>query len=293
VISFTYLAHLADHRLGVHDVPCPVCGPERRSPINRRRKVLRLWCLSPEFISYRCARCDVHGYVRGNDDVPALDPAMLAQVRAEAQRFARATAEAKRQKALWLWKQRRPINGTVAERYLRDARGYGGPLPTTLAFLPARGDHAPAMIAAFGIPAELEPGVINVSEVQGVHLTRLAANGLSKAGTHTDKIMIGTPRGAPVALAAIGDSLALLIAEGIEDSLSGHEAVGTGAWAAGSASFLPALAAAVPACVESVTVLVDDDQDGRRHADELARQIEHRHIEVRLVIPNLWEHAGS
>ena len=32
-------------------------------------------------------------------------------------------------KARWLWSRRRPIEGTPAERYLRDARGYSGTIP--------------------------------------------------------------------------------------------------------------------------------------------------------------------
>src|SRR5262249_9168070 len=44
-------------------------------------------------------------------------------------------------KATWLWSQRQPIPGTIAERYLREARHYAGPLPSTLAFLPARDQY--------------------------------------------------------------------------------------------------------------------------------------------------------
>jgi len=44
------------------------------------------------------------------------------------------------------------------------ARGYGGrALPSTLAFLPARGEHGPAMIAAFGFPEEPEPGELTIA----------------------------------------------------------------------------------------------------------------------------------
>ena len=33
------------------DIACPLCGPTRRAPANRTRKVLRLW-LGPDFISF-------------------------------------------------------------------------------------------------------------------------------------------------------------------------------------------------------------------------------------------------
>jgi DNA primase len=39
-------------------------------------------------------------------------------------------------KAAWLWSQRKPIVGSIAEKYLRETRKYSGPLPATLAFLP-------------------------------------------------------------------------------------------------------------------------------------------------------------
>ena len=43
------------------------------------------------------------------------------------------------EKAAWLWAQRRPLEGSIGETYLRQARGYGGPLPATLGFLTAKG----------------------------------------------------------------------------------------------------------------------------------------------------------
>ena len=43
-----------------------------------------------------------------------------------------------REKAEWLWAQRQSIEGSIAERYLREARRYAGPPPATLGYLPAR-----------------------------------------------------------------------------------------------------------------------------------------------------------
>src|SRR5262249_46172949 len=79
-------------------------------------------------------------------------------------------------KASWLWLNARPIAGTIAESYLR-ARGINCVLPATLGFLPARNaERHPAMIAAFGLPEELEPGVLGEpphTKVNSVHLTLL------------------------------------------------------------------------------------------------------------------------
>lgn len=177
-----------------------------------------------------------------------------------------------RGKARWLWSQRQPIAGSVAETYLR-VRGYGGPLPPTLAFLPPRADgQHPAMIAAFALTDEPEPGVAGTpKDVHAVHLTLLAPDGSGKAAVAPNKITIASPAGMPIVLAPMNDLMGLAITEGIEDALSVHQATGLGAWAAGSAPFLPKLVAAIgQLSVDCVTVFVDDDDAGRRHAHELA-----------------------
>jgi putative DNA primase/helicase len=46
------------------------------------------------------------------------------------------------EKARWLWSRRKPISGTIAETYLRTARGIACPLPPTLGFLPVRAPFA-------------------------------------------------------------------------------------------------------------------------------------------------------
>jgi hypothetical protein len=294
IIGLDEIDSLTGGRLGHFDVPCPSCGPQRRSPINQRRKVLRIWRVTFTFATYCCARCEMRGYAR-EDGARAPDPVELARTKAAAEYFAATATEAKRHRARWLWGQRRPIAGTPAERYLRETRAYGGPLPATIGFLPARAEFAPAMIAAFAMPAEIEPGQVSIvaSAVMGVHLTRLTMDGSAKAGTDADKIMIGTPRGVPIALAAAGDLLGLAITEGIEDALSVHEATGLGVWAAGAASLMPALGSAVPRWIECATILVDDDHAGWRNADELGRHLQDRGIEVRLVVPRRQGSAAA
>jgi Toprim domain len=284
---------LTSGRLGCHDVPCPLCGPTKRAAANQRRKVLRVWRLDPGFAGYHCARCGEKGSSRNRNALPP-DPVALARAQAEAAERERIASAERLEKASWLWAKRRPLAGTDAENYLREARGYSGPLPGTLGFLPGRGDHPPVLISAFGIPNEPEPGIIRIlpKDLRGVHITRLAPGGHGKAGTDRDKIMIGRSLGSPIVLAPTNDLLGLAIAEGIEDALSTHEATGLGAWAAGSASRLPALAATIPSYVESVTVMVDDDQDGRRYAGELSSLVERRGIEVRsLLLPQQREAA--
>ena len=152
-------------------------------------------------------------------------------------------------------------------------------------FLPARQDYPPAIIAAFGLPSEPEPGVLELadSSIKGVHLTRLKADGSGKADLGENasaKIMLGSSSGFPIALAPPNDGLGLAIAEGVEDALSIHEATGLGAWAAGSAGRLPKLADKVPAFIDAVTIAAHPDFDGERGARALADALVKRGIEV-------------
>src|SRR6516165_10840359 len=279
MIDLATIAELARGRFGTFDVPCPMCGPERRSAINRRRKVMRVWRLEPTFATFHCARCGEHGHVRDDNSKPQIGRAEferhLAAARAEAAERERLSAAERLAKALWLWKSRKPIAGSIAETYLREVRGYRGEIPATLGYLAPRGEHGPAMIAAFGIAYEPEPGLLEIADgqVRGVHITRLAPDGSDKAGTERDKIMLGSSVGYPIVLAPANDLLGLAIAEGIEDALSLHASTALGAWAAGAASRLPALADTVPSYIEAVTIAVDDDDDGRRNADALAKRL--------------------
>jgi hypothetical protein len=125
--------------------------------------------------------------------------------------------------------------------------------------------------------------------VRGIHLTRLKPDGSDRERGDQAKIMIGHSTGAPIVLAPPNDLLGLAIGEGIEKVLAVHEVTGLGAWAAGSASRLPALADTVPVYIECVTVVVDDDPDGRRHAASLIQRLQDRRIEARGIVPNRWE----
>jgi hypothetical protein len=297
MIGLAEIDRLTGGRLGVHDIPCPECGPLRRSLHGQRKTTLRVWQLDPHFTSYHCVRCGESGAALDRNST-APDPEKLARARADAVARDRAHKAVRLSKARWLWSNREPIAGSIAEIYLRGARGYGGPLPATLAFLPARADYLPAMIAAFGLANEVDPGVITIanSAVTGVHLTRLRPDGSGKAvfddPDENAKIMIGFSAGSPIVLAPPNDLLGLAITEGIEDGLSIHESTGLGVWAAGSASRMAALAAVVPSYVETVTVYADDDLAGRRGSADLVTGIEAREIEVRLVIAKSLGVAG-
>jgi hypothetical protein len=169
------------------------------------------------------------------------------------------------QKAAWLWSQSRPIAGTIAERYLREARAITCQLPPTLAFLPAlNSEHSPAMIAAFALPREIEPGVLAAPDkVDAVHLTLLRPDGTGKAEVEHAKRFVGSPKNLPIVIAPPNDCLALAITEGIEDALTAHQATGFGAWAAGAGGRMAQLAETLPRYIETVIIFAHSDKTGQ------------------------------
>lgn len=179
------------------------------------------------------------------------------------------------------------IIGSPAGLYLRRARRFDGPIPSTLGYLPPNGKYPPAMIAAFGFCEEPEPGVIDPpGVVTGVHITRLTPDG-GKAPIDPVKIMLGPSTGLPIVLAPATDLLAIDIAEGIEKGLLIQADIGAGMWVAGGAGRMPAVAAVLPAYVERVTIWADRDEAGVKFAQEAARIIQARKIEFRIKgIPN-------
>jgi putative DNA primase/helicase len=268
--------------------PCPVCGGVDRFSINFKKQV------------WHCRGCGKGGdvislvqHAEGTTFAEAVASLageewrkLASAPRAPDRRRAEDDEGERRQhqKARWLWGQIRPLVGSVAERYLREARGYGGPLPATLGFLePARPEYHPSLIAAFAMPDEPEPGVLAApKDIGSVLLIGLKPDGSGKADVDHPKKTIGSPAGLPIAVAPVNDLLGLAITEGLEDALSVAEATGLGVWAAGGASFMPKLAAAVPSYVECVTIFAHADQAGRKGARDLERLLVNRGIEVRL-----------
>ena len=285
-LTFADIEQLTGFTLGTFDVACPECGPACRAPSNRKRPVLRIWRKEPGFATYLCVRCGLQGRVceeaSHRSSVPRPLPAAPVVDDDAAHRARQA------RKALFLWQSRRPANDSPVEKYLRDIRGYGGTIPSTIAYLPPnRPDHHPAMIAAFGCAIEPEPGVIKIdtSMVRGIHLTLLRPDGLGKAGADRDKLMVGPSSGWPIVLAPPNNSMGMVVTEGIETGLSIHEATGLGVWAAGAAGRMPALADKVPNWIDSVTIAAEADEAGQQGAGELARRLRDRglHFEWRFL----------
>ena len=251
-------------------LPCPHCGPHRRDPANRKRKVLGVWKHTDGTETMWCIRC---GYNDQSASTGHIEPAPSEpKLRAD-----------NGQLASRIWARRQPIGGTPAEAYLRVTRAITCPLPATLTYLPAYDRYPHAMIAAFGLCEEIEPGILAPPEtVTAIHLTDLAEDGLSR----TDKRMIGPVSGQPLVLALPNDALGLIIAEGIEDALSLHEATGLGVWAGGSAGHMAKLGNIVPDYIDCVTIAEDLNAAGRKATSALASLLRSRGIEVRVFRPH-------
>src|SRR5262245_34124520 len=129
--------------------PCPTCGGTDRFAVHPKKRAFNCRACGASgsgaidlvaFLDDLDARRDFGAIVqriltesKDDDDVPPPDDA--------------AADSRQHGKALWLWRRRKPITGTLAEKYLH-ARGIVGPLPGTLAFLPpAKSEQHPAMIA--------------------------------------------------------------------------------------------------------------------------------------------------
>ncbi len=282
-LSLSQINDLTGGQQGTFDVPCPRCGPDRKSTRNRKRCVCRIWN-GEAFATWNCARCGFSGWAR-NGEGPRTDPARLVAIKAENIKRDADYAEARLALSRFLFDCSKPAFGTIVETYLKSARHIRCRIPMTLRYLsPRKPGHHPTMIAPFGIPDEIRPGELDISRnaVRGVHLTLLRSDGGRKADTEPNKIMIGKCLGSPIVVAPMNDLLGLSITEGIEDALSIHAATGLGAWAAGAAGRMPALANAVPDYTDCVTIVADDDDAGQRGAEGLAKALTNRHIHVEI-----------
>jgi hypothetical protein len=204
-----------------------LCGPNRSTLAKQHKKTLCIWLVDSGFATYYCARCDERGFARDPYSSPP-DPVKVAKARADAKAHEDEVTAKQLSKARWLWQRSKltPITGTVAETYLRH-RGYRGPLPATLGYLPPWRDYPPSLIAAFGIAHEIEPSVIEIADdaVVGVHIVKLKCDGSDRlrevdlAEDEPAKITLGKNFVAPIVLAPPNDLMALTIGEGIEKVL--------------------------------------------------------------------------
>jgi putative DNA primase/helicase len=276
--------------------PCPLCGGHDRFSINTKKQVwnCRGCCVGGDIIALvqHLEGCDFQtavGTLAGEPPstpttMPMSQTASAASRKAEVDQYERE----QHRKAARMWARRRPIAGTPAERYLR-GRGITCAFPPTIAYLPqAKPEHHPALIAAFALADEVEPGILDKPRnVGAVHLVLLRSDGSGKAFTEDEvqqgkknKITVGSLADLPIVLAPPNDLLGLAVTEGIEDGLTAHQATGLGVWVAGSGSRMPALANIIPEYIEAVTIYAHTDKTGRDGALVLAEVRDIRGIDA-------------
>lgn len=152
----------------------------------------------------------------------------------------------------WLWNQASPVEGTIAQTYLRH-RHLRSTLPR-LRFHP----HCP-----FGrkpdtrfVPALLV-GICTDDVLRAVQRVELAADGRS-----IRKAILGSPGNASWCYAIHGTTLA--IAEGFETAAAYTELRGIPCWASLGANRLPLLS--LPTTITRLIIASDNDAEGRRAA---------------------------
>lgn len=234
--------------------PCPICQGERLKGQN----ALTLTDGEDGRLLAHCKKsgCDFVDIIsalglRGGGYVAPTPHEMAAR---------KAEAEAEREKALErckrVWERSTPIAGTKGEAYLR-GRGISVPIPDCLRW---RADilHSPTGRWVSAIVARVEP-------TGGLHRTFLFPDGTK------DKLMLGPCSGGAVRLAH--GSGALLVGEGIENTLSAMQLLGRpdlSAWAALSTSGLRSVV--LPEPPGELIVAVDGDAPGRAAGAELAER---------------------
>ena len=153
--------------------------------------------------------------------------------------------------AMNIWEKAKQANKTPVSTYLA-SRAINTKIPETIRFAKLKhpsGDIWPAMVA-------LVQG--SDGKPLGIHRTFLAPDGTAKAPVDPAKMMLGSCATGAVRLAEADDFL--MVAEGIETAMAGHQATGYPTWAALSASGMRNLL--LPDSICTVLILADGDSAG-------------------------------
>jgi putative DNA primase/helicase len=181
--------------------------------------------------------------------------------------------------ALAVWRETRPADGTIVETYLAN-RGLALPPPQYLRFHPRcphpSGAILPAMI---GLVEHIDHGPT------AIHRTFISADGSGKAAVEPDKASLGPVAGGAVRLARVRAGQWLLVAEGLETTLSVMHACALPGWAALSAGGIKSLV--LPPSANMVVIGADNDANGvgQRAANAAAERFLAEGRRVRIALP--------
>lgn len=254
---------LAGGRYGKIDLACPLCGPRCKRPINRKRKVLRVWRDDDDFARYYCARCGAHGYSR-DDKATKADPSEYLRRRAEAERRDAEDEQKRKLRARDIWRQAEPIAGTLAAQYLINRSIDIGALPDEMEHVlrwhsrcPWEDSTAPCMLALWSDAVTAAP--------KAIHRTALTA-----MAERIDRMSLAPTAGCVIRLWPDESvTQGLVIGEGIETTLAAGTVLRMRpAWAAGNTHNMarfPVLSGV------TLTLLVDNDAEGIAAANECRR----------------------
>jgi hypothetical protein len=174
-----------------------------------------------------------------------------------------------------IWARTQPLPGTLGETYLHYRRGVIPPADSDVRYLPPTGDYPPSLCSLVTDAATAKPMTL--------HFTRLRADGLGKAGTDRDKLLLKGHRKAGGVIRIWPDEAVthgLGIAEGIESALCAAHLF-TPVWAtvdAGNMRTMPVLDG-----IESLVVIADHDLAGLDAARAVARRWRDAGREVRVL----------
>jgi hypothetical protein len=244
--------------------PCPVCGGRDRFAVHLRKQIWNCRvCRAGGNVIALVQHLDRVGFA---DAVAALTGKPLERLRAQpaslpppASKPAPAPATDARQ-AISLWEQAAPIEGTLAERYLRETRRLTLPpdvSPRVLRFHPrvyftekvsfGPGFH-PCLIALYRD--------LRTDEPSAVMRTALTAD-----GRKIDRAALGSVGGAAIKLTDDAEvSMALTVGEGVETTLAGMMDGYLPAWGLGSSGAI-AKFPLLPG-IEALTILGETGDGG-------------------------------
>lgn len=180
------------------------------------------------------------------------------------------------QRAMDIWTDAKPGQGTLAETYLGN-RGISLPVPASLRFAmatkhPPTGLWLPAMIAAVQTPSRM---------LGAIHRTFLKMDGTGKAEVSTPRMALGPLKGNAVRLAKADTLVALC--EGIEDSLALMQMTGAPCWAVlGTSGFLNV---ELPDHISRVILAPDNDPAGKATIERAANRLTDLGKDVGLKLP--------
>jgi phage/plasmid primase-like uncharacterized protein len=209
-----------------------------------------------------------------------------AVVRQEPPQAKPADLTAARRRVWAVWKELRPIRGTVAERYLNKRGIRSEHIPWTLRFHPGLGyvDENKNHLGTF--PALVAPLRDKEGRIVSLHRTFLSPDGAKAAVPEPKKVM--TPykplRGCAIKLWRANDGI-LALTEGIETALAVHAVTQLPVWAAYSATLLPNVE--LPEDIRKVVIFADRDlsEAGQKYAAQAAENFRALGKEVEVCVP--------